>query len=544
MLYQNHVGGKTEVCLAESKNTVKWEKKTTLKSISNVAMVTPSYSFEKKHILYFGYADIKMALSENLENWQIREKSILSPRSNYFDNHPLLMGSAIQTTKGIFILYYVKKRQREGDYYLVGGALLDKKYPSRILWRSDKPLWEQLDVWKGEKVYPMGGISFKENLIIYFGVEGDAVHAVFLGKLFDIIDLKEEYRPKLIKHVRNPIITPVLKHIWEANATFNTAAVYIKDKVHFVYRAMGHNNTSVLGYASSSDGINIDERFEEPIYVPTEPFECPGKVPNINYMSGGGYGGCEDPRITKIDDTLYMTYVAYNGIDPPRIALTSIKIKDFLEKNWKWAKPKIISAPGIVDKNCVIFPEKINGKFVIIHRVFPNILIDIVGNLDFKDFFLTGNYSIPPRPNSWDSRKLGAGAPPLKTKDGWLLIYQAVDDKDPGRYKIGAMLLDLNDPTKIICRPHFPVLEPTEWYENEGFKGGVAYPCGAVIKDNQLFVYYGGADTVICAATANLDDFLYKLKLTEINHTKPKGILHKTNHFPNKYNYNHIVPYN
>jgi beta-1,2-mannobiose phosphorylase / 1,2-beta-oligomannan phosphorylase len=172
----------------------------------------------------------------------------------------------------------------------------------------------------------------------------------------------------------------------------------------------------------------------------------------------------------------------------------------------------LISSPNVVNKNCVIFPEKINGKFVVIHRVFPNMLIDFVDDLSFEEKYLEGHYKIPPRYDSWDSRKLGAGAPPIKTKDGWLLIYQAVDDKDPSKYKIGAMLLDLQDPTKVLYRSHKPILEPTEWYENEGFKSGVAYPCGAVIMNDRLMVYYGGADTVMCAASSPLDVFLKKLK--------------------------------
>jgi predicted GH43/DUF377 family glycosyl hydrolase len=314
-----------------------------------------------------------------------------------------------------------------------------------------------------------------------------------------------------------------MKLLWESSAVFNTAAVYEGGKVHLVYRAMGPANTSVLGYAASSDGEHFDERDDAPIYGPTEWFEVPGKYPNINFMSGGGYGGCEDPRITKVDDTFYMTYVAYNGEDPPRVALTSIKVDNFLKKKWDtWAKPKLISEPGVVNKNCVIFPEKINGKFVVIHRIFPNLLIDFVDDLSFEDRFLKGEHKIPPRDNAWDSRKLGAGAPPLKTKDGWLLIYQAVDDRDPSKYKIGAMLLDLKDPTKVLYRSNNPILEPTEWYENEGFKSGVAYPCGAVIMNNKLVVYYGGADTVICAASAPLDAFLEQLKHSSPALKQPK----------------------
>src|SRR4029079_9082211 len=113
---------------------------------------------------------------------------------------------------------------------------------------------------------------------------------------------------------------------------------------------------------------------------------------------GGGYGGCEDPRITKVDDTFFMTYVAYNGEDPPRVALTSIKVDDFMNKKWdKWAKPKLISKPGMVNKNCVIFPEKINGRFAVIHRVFPDILLDLVDDLEFEDTYLEGQYKISPR---------------------------------------------------------------------------------------------------------------------------------------------------
>ena len=105
----------------------------------------------------------------------------------------------------------------------------------------------------------------------------------------------------------------------------------------------------------------------------------------------------------------------------------------------------------------------------------------------------------------------GVGPPPLKTKYGWLVLYHAMDRQDPDRYKIGAMLLDLNDPSKIIHRSSSPLLEPDATYENEGFKAGVVYTCGAVIIDDLLYVYYGGADTVICAAFIKLEQLLEQL---------------------------------
>ena len=104
-----------------------------------------------------------------------------------------------------------------------------------------------------------------------------------------------------------------------------------------------------------------------------------------------------------------------------------------------------------------------------------------------------------------------AGPPPIKTRYGWLLFYHATDNKEPSRYKIGAMLLDLKDPSKILRRSSTPILEPTESYEFNGFKGGIVYASGALVKDGTLFVYYGGADSYVCAATADFEEFMNAL---------------------------------
>jgi predicted GH43/DUF377 family glycosyl hydrolase len=290
---------------------------------------------------------------------------------------------------------------------------------------------------------------------------------------------------------------------------FNPAAVLEDDKVHFLYRALGEDGISRLGYAVSSDGIHIDERLDKPAYVDRRPY---GRYVALEFISGGGLGGCEDPRLTRLEDDIHMIYVSFDGYNPPRLALTSIARNDFLGKKWKWGSARLISPPGIVAKSGCLFPEKIRGKYVIMHRVFPDILLDYVDSLDFKEGeYLKGQYKIPVREDGWDSLKIGAGAPPLKTPYGWLLIYYAVDKEDASHYKLGAMLLDLKHPEKVLHRSDEPVLEPMEWYENEGHKAGVVYPCGAVIKDKTLFVYYGGADTFVCAARARLDTFLEQL---------------------------------
>jgi beta-1,2-mannobiose phosphorylase / 1,2-beta-oligomannan phosphorylase len=397
---------------------------------------------------------------------------------------------------------------------------------NEVLWQSLKPIMGESSEWPVGESHLLGVVNIKGRIISYWQVADWGVYAVigaFTDAPFDL--MVKPVSMSLQKASANPILSPKNENAWEAFNTFNPAAIYEDGKVHLVYRAQGYDYVSVLGYASSGDGINVDERLNEPAYIPTADFEWRGGNGgygvNDKYVSGGGYGGCEDPRLTKIGDRIYMTYIAFDGWSPPRVALTSIKVEDFLAHRWLWERPVLITRPGEVNKNCVIFPRKIRDKYVIIHRVFPDILLDYVDDLDFDGTkFLQGQHKIKHRPKGWDSRKLGAGAPPIETPEGWLLIYQAVDERDAGRYKIGAMLLDLEHPEKVIARPEVPVLEPNDWYENQGFKAGVAYPCGAVVIGDNLHVYYGGADSVVCVASVDLKHFLSEMihgKLTMLD---------------------------
>lgn len=237
------------------------------------------------------------------------------------------------------------------------------------------------------------------------------------------------------------------------------------------------------------------------------------KFDPLAYPSGGGWGGAEDPRLTRVGKTVHMLYVALDtGI--PQLNITSIPKADFSARRWwRWRKPRNISPPGVIVKSGCLFPEKIRGRYVVLYRIFPDIWMDFVDDLRFEAAgCLKGKPVIRVRKGHWDSRKIGAGAPPIKTREGWLLIYYGVDDRDASRYKIGAMLLDREDPTRVLYRSRQPILEPDRWYENEGHKAGIAYPCGAVMKDGNLLVYYGGADSYLCAASAPWKEFLGAMK--------------------------------
>ena len=250
-------------------------------------------------------------------------------------------------------------------------------------------------------------------------------------------------------------------------------------------------------------------------------------MPPISYCSGGGWGGgCEDPRLTLLGDTVYMIYTAFDGWGSLRMALTSISLDEFISRRWNWAEPILISPPGQIHKNWVLFPEKINGKYAILHAISPEVMIDSFDSMDELD----GNkfiYSVHQNSQLWSMRdKLvrGVGPAPIKTKYGWLVLYHKMEKHDSHRYKLWAMILDAKNPTKVLYNSEQPILEPDFWYENEGYKSGVIYSCGAVVKDGELFVYYGGADKVTCVATADLDKFLAELTRSKVSKLKGRKI--------------------
>ncbi len=507
---------------AVSKTLFRWKVKKTSSITPEPEIIVPGYSSNAQKVKYSGrgsfYINFLKTISKKKGAWEKHPLPVLAPRIGRFDDSDLHIAAVFAVKKGILLSYFIKYERNERHRYAGGMALFDKKNPSKLVWRSPDPVWEDPEDWEEKRLSFLGSARIKKNLFLYWEAKN--------GEIFSIEWPYEEYladlnKSKLIVHKLsrfggNPIITPRPENLWESKATMNAAAIYENGRVHLLYRAIGETDISVIGYASSPDGLNFDKRSDTPIYVPREKFEGAAKN-SYNYglspyiSGGGGAGGCEDPRLTKIDNTLYMTYMAFDGYHGPRVAITSIKLKDFLNKQWKWEKPKILSRPGQTHKNWVLFPEKINGKYAILHSIAPHIAIDYVDSLDIEDFNIESRRLTHGDENSWDNIVRGAGAPPIKTKYGWLLFYHAMDKRDPDRYKIGAMILDYKNPKKILYRARLPVLEPDEKYENEGFKSGVVYACGATLIDDDLFVYYGGADTVTCVAMANLNEFLNRM---------------------------------
>jgi len=284
---------------------------------------------------------------------------------------------------------------------------------------------------------------------------------------------------KLQRYQGNPILTPRREHGWEAQAVFNAAAVYDRGLFHLLYRARGADGISSIGYAVSADGLNW-LRLDRPVLVPANEHEA---------------GGVEDPRVTRIGDTFYMCYVAYSG--------TSYQIALARSRNLITWERLGFPLPGERNKDAALFPEKIEGRYCMLHRREPDIWLAYSDDLLHWD---DHQIVMRPRPGAWDAVKIGANGPPLKTDEGWLFFYHGFAEEKV--YKLGVALLDLKDPTVVLKRQWEPILEPEEEWERHGDVPNVIFSCGQVMTDRALYVYYGGADRVIGLATCDLDELL------------------------------------
>ncbi len=349
----------------------------------------------------------------------------------------------------------------------------------------------------------------------------------------------EVRRPlKLSRLNENPVLGPIAEHWWESQAVFNPAALVAGGRVHVLYRALGADGISRIGYASSADGIHFDKRLPDPVYAAENleearshrPFTSPARLTydTVSYASGGGWGGCEDPRAVIIEGRVYMTFNMFNGWDSMRVAFTSMDEYNLLHARGLWSNFDYLSRPGDRQKNWVLFPEKIGGKFALFHNLDrgdeSRVHIKYMQELTMEEAPTSSEAPDPQRlPDhevAWHNRTRSAAAPPIKTSEGWLLLYHAMDKNDPNRYKLGALLLDRDDPTKVIARAINPLLAPDAWYEND-WKPGIIYVSGAVVFKGDLIVYYGGGDKYVAAAKINLRDFLRKLKGHEQTVLKP-----------------------
>ena len=234
--------------------------------------------------------------------------------------------------------------------------------------------------------------------------------------------------------------------------------------------------------------------------------------------------GFEDPRITKVEgeDKYHIVCTGYDGEYPMMCHWSTTDLADQSKYHFDGPiGPRAARLKGGDDKDALLFPEKVNGKYMVFHRIGENIQAVFAKNLKQlkgQDFWKTQlseldkNTIMRAKSGTWEN-KLGGGPPPIKTKDGWLMFYHASDKSGPGRQYCGGLaLLDLKNPTKVIARAHDPIIKPEMAYEKNGPVPGVVFPQGLIQNGDKLNVYYGCGDMNVGVAETKISDLLKHVK--------------------------------
>ncbi|MFH1616576.1 MAG: glycoside hydrolase family 130 protein [Planctomycetota bacterium] len=310
--------------------------------------------------------------------------------------------------------------------------------------------------------------------------------AEYKGQTILLVRVAERPKDKAPDEQIAPIYNPDTGRVEYLRVKNNACDVEIPDSRSFRYKGqMKLTSISHLRIARSNDGrkFTVDER--------------PAVFPETAWESFG----LEDPRITRIDETYY---IACKAVSENGICTSLITTNDFES----FSRRGIIFCPENPD--VTIFSEKIDGRFYALHRPVPKYIgLPSIWLASSSDSINWGEHRpvVLPRAGYFDSVKTGAGCVPIKTSDGWLEIYHGSDEKD--KYSLGAVLLDSEDPGKVLARSEVPLMQPEAPYELRGFYGNVVFATGArVSKDGDITIYYGAADECTAAAMTTVDKIL------------------------------------
>lgn len=327
---------------------------------------------------------------------------------------------------------------------------------------------------------------------------------------------------KITRCAENPIVTPGLFD-WRKITVFNPAVIIEQGKFYMIERTAGSllPFKNYFGLLESEDGIHWTHVMDKPVITPD--------------MLGFPYGSIQDPRIVKIDDTFYLNYalrpcsMSYypTGLGVPNSSKPEYpdgwgKPEDYLTRSGimiskdlrHWEQLCYTTPLEINDRDNILFPEKINGKYVMMRR--PEEYVGEAYGTEKAAMWITYSENLidweQPRlwaqaEYDWEFKKIGGSTPPIRTEEGWLILYHGVDADNV--YRVGAFLADLEHPERIIARAKHPIMEPEEYYEKFGlFIPNVVFPTANVVKDGLLYIYYGCTDTAIGLATVPLEDLV------------------------------------
>jgi len=317
---------------------------------------------------------------------------------------------------------------------------------------------------------------------------------------------------------------------FENEGVLNPACVEKDGIVHMFYRAIGKKKISTIGYCQLKNN-KVIYRSDKPVLFPEYFYEKKG---------------LEDPRITFLEGKYYLLYTAYDGLNALVAYATSTDLKTWIKKglispqisyneaealfknsgvNEKYTffgkifRNERTDKVHLWEKDAMLFPKKIKGKYALIHRVLPGIQICYFNDFDqlnqnfWRDYFKELNsYLILDPKYDFENGYIGGGAVPIETDKGWLLIFHSVDTENGfNTYHASVALLDLDDPQKIIGRLCHPLFSPDEKWEIEGLVNNVVFPTGTYVKDDDLFIYYGAADSKIGFRKLSISNLLEEL---------------------------------
>ncbi|CAN1535630.1 GH130 domain containing protein [Flavobacteriaceae bacterium] len=330
--------------------------------------------------------------------------------------------------------------------------------------------------------------------------------------------------------------------VFENEGVLNPAVLKEGEYVHLFYRAVSMGNYSSIGYCKLKGPLTVETRLTAPVIVSEFDYES---------------HGVEDPRIVKIDDTYYLSYTAFDGVNAlgalaistdlvnwekkgivvPQITYDEFDVlttnnKRINEKYSRYNKHEVLTVEQdkkvlLWDKNIILFPRKIDDQFVFLHRIKPDIQIVVsVKTLEelnaqfWANYFTHFDECIVMKPKyDHEASYIGGGCPPIETELGWLIIYHGVQDTIKGYvYSACAALLDLKKPMKEIARLPYPLFKPELIWELKSEVNNVCFPSGTALFDDTLYIYYGAADERIGTASMSISELLKELMLnTEKN---------------------------
>ncbi len=325
-------------------------------------------------------------------------------------------------------------------------------------------------------------------------------------------------------------------HGFEIEGVLNPAVIDYEDCIHMFYRAVAKGNYSSIGYCKFKTPLEVTERFDVPIIFSQFDYE---------------EHGVEDGRIVKIEDTFYLSYCAYDGVNALGALATSTDLVNWTKRgvivpqmmfdefkrlaetkgilNEKYLRynehERIQERNGkkvlIWDKNVIFFPRRINGKLHFLHRIKPDIQLVCINDLSelttefWQNYLLHFNDNIVLSPkHKHEISYIGGGCPPIETAHGWLVIYHGVRDTINGYvYCACAALLDLENPVIELARLPYPLFKPELDWELKGEVNNVCFPTGSIVSGNKLYIYYGAADERIACASVDINKLLSELML-------------------------------